>query len=176
MFLSVPHIAVMFFCHCLNYEKEAHKQLDTAGIWENRGHHLDTQLTVLSFFVGGESMNFLSWRMSLPPLWNATPRFHNQWQCSVVQEYPTYWFIQSQMLQAQTHNLFVAFTHCLEHQVWPPSYNQKCHEQFHAFLLAKCWAVLQSEVFSHICLKHKAFHMTCSQWMLMLLAFPFAVH
>jgi len=36
--------------------------------------------------------------------------------------------------------------------------------------------MLQSDVFSHICLMHKAFHMTCCHWMLMLLAFPFAVH
>jgi len=59
----------MFFCGCLNYEKEVHKQLDTAGIWENRGHNLaHTQLTVLSFFVVEESMYFLSWSTSLSPL------------------------------------------------------------------------------------------------------------
>jgi len=29
----------MFFCGYLAYEKEVHKQLDTAGIRENCGHH-----------------------------------------------------------------------------------------------------------------------------------------
>jgi len=38
-FLSVQHLAIMFFCGCLNYEKEVHKQLDIAGIRENHSHH-----------------------------------------------------------------------------------------------------------------------------------------
>jgi len=128
---------------------------------------LHTQLTVLSFFVVEESMYFLSWSTSLSPLWNAAPRFHNQWQCgSGIPHLLVH--TKSDALSRNPFSVCGIHTICLENNIWPPSYNQKCHEQFHAFLLAKCWAVLQSDIFSHICLMHKAFHMTCCHWMLTL--------